>query len=634
MEFDPTERATFDDAMTRFLKAAVGRILTQQDPERFLAWMRQEALHTYPELFGGAPDLFAGAEEPPQLRAAALAMGRALWNATPLPGNGYRPRPLPPIPPANPCPCGSGESYQRCCRQADAQLAVPPEVIWPLLMELLPAEEAERVVGEGVVPLDTVGLLAERLMEAGAWKRVVRLLEPRFLGEVERYDERDEHLFEMLMDAYLELGASRKRSALVKRLLEVSRPPFRSVVWERHALMLSDAGDRDGAWEAFHHAQRDNPEGVGIGALEVTLLMADGDLDRLRERSRYWIVRFRRMGLPADHPTMQLFERLIKDPAATLAAMGGDEAGSVARLMALLEEAGTVPPPLYRPQAMDPDDPRRPHLLTPPAAVQKLELDWHEVWPLGKPFSVNPGPFDEVDVWLPEVAEHWLGFLERQPQALGSLTILDDLAMGITQLEHAYTQPVLKTLWTPLLRRAEAVIDLALAERRGITLPWLAEENRPVLRLLGHLASLHDLRHDREAERALLERLLELNPNDNHGHRVRLIDQRLAEGDDEAALAIAERYPEDPQVDISYGRALALFRLGWREEAGRALEAAVEASPLVAEYLLAKRVRKPRIDHFGVTLGGPDEAWLYRDAMRKVWTGTTGALAWLKEIFG
>ena len=628
MEFDSPERQAFDDAMTRFLRTAVQRILDLEEADAFLAWMRGEAVGLFPEIF---PE----GEEPHHRDAAALTMGRALWNATPLPADGYRPRPLAQPFPNAPCTCGSGMAYRECCQEVDEQLSVPPEVVWPLLMELLPHQEAERVVAEGLVPLDSVGLLAEKLMHAGAWSRTVGLLEPRFNDGAARFDERDEFLFEMLMDAYLEQGATRKRSTLIKRLLETSRPPFRAVVWEREALIRSDGGDREGAWEAFHQAQRDNPESVRIGALEVTLLMAEGDLERLAERSRYWIARFRRMGLPPEHPTLALFERLTDDPAATLAAMGDvGEAGAVGRLIELLASAADAPLPRYalEPMELGTESGGEAYVLMSSAAQQKLEDRWRERWPMEKPFSVNAQPIDEYDVWEPEVAEGWLAFLEENPKALSNLSILDDLAMGIAQLEHAYTEPVLETLWAPLLSRAEAVIDRALKGESEAELPWLVEENRPALRLLAHLANLHELRHDEAAEQALYERLLALNPNDNHGYRIRVINQRLAAGDDEGALVIAERYPDDHMVDVSFGRALALHRLGRTEAADEALRKAVEQSPLVAEYLLAKRVRKPRIDHFGVTVGGPDEAWLYRDAMRKVWAESKGALAWLKGM--
>jgi len=55
-------------------------------------------------------------------------------------------------------------------------------------------------------------------------------------------------------------------------------------------------------------------------------------------------------------------------------------------------------------------------------------------------------------------------------------------------------------------------------------------------------------------------------------------------------------------------------------------------SPRVAHRLLADRCRRPHIDPHGIRLGGDDEAWLYREAMRDVWQATPGAMAWLAEV--
>ena len=94
----------------------------------------------------------------------------------------------------------------------------------------------------------------------------------------------------------------------------------------------------------------------------------------------------------------------------------------------------------------------------------------------------------------------------------------------------------------------------------------------------------------------------------------------------------AEKLPTDLLVDITFGRALALFRLGRSDEATAALRAALEHSPKVGKFLLAERRRKPRIDPHGVRIGGDDEAWLYREAMRETWQATPGAMAWLGEV--
>src|SRR5262245_5741331 len=88
-----------DHHLADFLRDAIGVILESEDPDRFMAWMREEAVEGLPTLFAPLPDEEAR-------RSAVSELGRALWNAVPLPGNGFRPRPLPQPERNDPCPCG------------------------------------------------------------------------------------------------------------------------------------------------------------------------------------------------------------------------------------------------------------------------------------------------------------------------------------------------------------------------------------------------------------------------------------------------------------------------------------------------------------------------------------------------
>jgi hypothetical protein len=54
--------------------------------------------------------------------------------------------------------------------------------------------------------------------------------------------------------------------------------------------------------------------------------------------------------------------------------------------------------------------------------------------------------------------------------------------------------------------------------------------------------------------------------------------------------------------------------------------------PRIPPYLTRKRIRQPALSPLGVTPGGDDQAWLYREAMRDVWEAEPGVLAWLKRM--
>ena len=102
-------------------------------------------------------------------------------------------------------------------------------------------------------------------------------------------------------------------------------------------------------------------------------------------------------------------------------------------------------------------------------------------------------------------------------------------------------------------------------------LEWGWLENRPFLRCLHGLAlARYD---DGEIEEALglFQELLSLNPNDNQGVRAIAVQALFKLGRFEDALEITKQYPDDVMPETLYGRALALFKLGQRQEASVAL---------------------------------------------------------------
>lgn len=73
-------------ALLRLLKSAVGELLRLQESAAFLSWMESEAPERFPEVFSGLDERVVG--------PLALELGRQIWNATPLPRNGFKPLPL------------------------------------------------------------------------------------------------------------------------------------------------------------------------------------------------------------------------------------------------------------------------------------------------------------------------------------------------------------------------------------------------------------------------------------------------------------------------------------------------------------------------------------------------------------
>ena len=82
-----------------------------------------------------------------------------------------------------------------------------------------------------------------------------------------------------------------------------------------------------------------------------------------------------------------------------------------------------------------------------------------------------------------------------------------------------------------------------------------------------------------------------------------------------------------------YGRALALYQLGRKARAGKALREAMEYLPLIAEELAKRRHRRPKNLRWDrVTVGGADQAYLYWHDEGQLWRKTPGAIEWVRSF--
>lgn len=652
---------------------AIAYILEHEDPERFLRWFRDEVAARDAR----RSDLFESGAE---FAALAFGLGRALWNAVPLPGNGFRPKPLPAPQRNDACPCGSGRKYKRCCGTMPAP-ALDSHALWPLVISRLPASALREAIASGSAPTDALLGLAIECAETGRPKKALRFLEPLFEGKPRGTDADHGYALDLLCSLYEELGFTKKKSDLLDRVTrDARRSPLRSSAWQRLAAISIDGGDSERAWECFRSAQRDDPNSPSLGVLEVQFLITERKHDRAQERASYWVKRLRNKGFPPGEQPLEFLSAVARGPQAAMADMGIEMARGAGRgLMRWLGEVADRAVPDYTVSAEPParlDDgdwetALRRHLrgfglsdseirdsiaelrppdevpgpdpeehdegaddtcfLVPPSRVAALEQSWHDVFAVPKPFGTGTlGPF-HADAWDPLAEEDWMAFLEEHPEAFDSLDVLDDLATVVLGHELRDLPGVDEMLLLPILRRVKVIVDRALAGHEDARLVWSYLENRPPVRCLVHLVFLEERLGNARASAELAERVLSLNPDDNHGLRSTVINNLLREGDDERALELATAYPEDLQPDVPFGGVLALFRLGRRDEAQAAVAEAVDRLPKIPRFLTAQRVRRPKLEEFGVLVGGDDQAWIYREDMREVWRSTPGALEWLKR---
>lgn len=163
-------------------------------------------------------------------------------------------------------------------------------------------------------------------------------------------------------------------------------------------------------------------------------------------------------------------------------------------------------------------------------------------------------------------------------------------------------------------------------------LPWSILENRPFLRACHGLGLFY--MEDGKFDKAfsIFNEILAMNPNDNQGIRALAIQCSFALKMPEGVLKICDKYSDDSMPDTLYGRALALFQVGKKEEAKAALKDAVKLRPKVAIELVKTKHTKPKnmMEKY-VTSGGEDEAYEYWEMCGEYWGKTPGAIEFVRE---
>lgn len=546
---------------------------------------------------------------------AFLAMGRVAWRRMPQPRLNYALAVVVTAQRNAPCSCGSGRKYKQCCLPLEHALPAGAEQVsmLPIWLEHLPRNRWQELAGSRV-SVEMLGQAAFKWNEDGRAKDVSALLQPWFVADAD-FQARRESLFDALLDAYTALPRPRKKAQLLARAQAVGDRRIRSAAMQRRATMLADEGDYHAAWQLFAQAQRADPQSPSLAHLEVTLLMSEGRHAEARERARFWAHRLAAMRDPELHELVDFMRDVAERGAAAMQQFFFEQEPELGELAALLQEA----PPIAVLYTLKPSaDAAGP--LKPKPALRKALQAWD---------AATGGDVSLLDMVEPpddDIAA-WLSVLRAHPPLWSAFEVLNHIVDAVHAREvGAFDEAIV----CPVLERAELLLREVLRANHaeGKTLEWGWLENRPALRLLGERIVSQGEGSDDPTDLARLEWLVcTLNPNDNQGFRHSLVRAYLRAGRPADALALCERYPDD-YAAMQYNHALALFALDRRGDATIALQRAVAAYPKPLAWLLKANPKAPRLDPYGVAVGGDDEAWCYRQETLPLWE-KLGALAWL-----
>jgi len=604
----------------RLIPDSVAMAMRSADSGEFLRWV-QQSLMEY------ATDDTVFSADPPLTRALAFAWARAVWNGLPRDAAGQKPTLMPDPSGTDECPCGSTQTFADCCEHMPRIPPLSSNVLWPYVLANIQPAERDTLLAGNRVPRTALIEFAAYLLDRDRRGEVIAALEPRLLKPERYHDEEAAILLDLLCDAYgmSEKGARRKLKLLHMTTDKAPRSPLRSEAWQRLATIYMDRRENQRAWRAFRQAQQDYPYAEALCVLEVELLVAERRLDEAKRRATFWAAALKRSGVQRSDPRIEFLQKVAADPLTALGEVAIKVEGAGRQLREWLQSVCDRPVPLYE---LKPS--KGSFVLIPSTDIVAAEGEWHAVFPLEKPFSIQDQPFDNHEVWDEQCESRWCGFLRAHPECFDSLDILDDLATAVGRHPQGDAPGLDDLLLGPLLARVETIVANARPKSAKTTLPWAIERNRTALRSMMRMLQWRLARNERDTAVSTAEALLELNPCDSHGVRFVLMNEYLRAGCDEKALALAEQYPHDIAPETRFGAVLALLRLRRLQEAERALHTASSDLPKTTQYLLPVRIRRPRVAQGRIEVGGDDQAWLYRDEMRAVWQQTPGALEWLR----
>lgn len=249
-------------------------------------------------------------------RRLGLVLARVVWSAAPLPAFDFACPPLAVPARGDACYCGSGTSYRHCCEPLTHNAPMRNVNLMQAVLERLPRTQWKQLP-HSRVDIERVIAAAVSLLRGGDADAVQALLEP-WLDADDGFIAPRRPLLDLLLDAYSDLGRKRRKSALLKRALQVGDSEIRSSALQRLVTIESDAGRYARAWDYFAQAVRVDPDAPSLAVLQVTLLLSEGREDEGKACATSWLARLAHRRAPDIEPLLDALRRIERDGARVL----------------------------------------------------------------------------------------------------------------------------------------------------------------------------------------------------------------------------------------------------------------------------------------------------------------------------
>jgi len=159
---------------------------------------------------------------------------------------------------------------------------------------------------------------------------------------------------------------------------------------------------------------------------------------------------------------------------------------------------------------------------------------------------------------------------------------------------------------------------------------WGFHETRPFMRCLQHYADCLYIMGKVKDCVAILEEMIELNPNDNQGVRDQLLLYLIQLNESKKFLKYSKMYQDDCMAFSLFNRALFAFKTeGENEKSNKLLLKALKQNKFVAKRILSGKPIKKLANYYSA--GDENEADYYVSFAQHIWIITEGAKEWLRK---
>lgn len=559
----------------------------------------------------------------PGWRALGFGLFREIWNHVPRPELDWRTKPMPKPERNGACPCGSLRKYKQCCGSVGLPVINGENFnLFPYVIDRY-TKKSWKTLPFKKMPPEALAVGAQDWIGQGRAKDAALLLEA-MLAPTEQLDERHEFAFDILCDAYLELGNPIKRIRLAERLMTSKNKALRAAAMQRRCTMYCDKGDYASAWTLFHEAQRWDPENLSLAHLEVVMLVSQDRMEEAQGRAAFWLAR---LGRRQDAPPEMLdwLRQVASDPSSLATAFHGDDEDML--LPVVLDQLSSPPEPEAHHRLTRTQDGRG-GMLSHNDDLHALYLMWKDLFFHGE---------ESIDEDLSPLWQHpeWPLWLADHAQLWHCFEVLEDILTWLDGCD-AVVEPdsplieKINQVENTLLNHGVALLHCNLracqAENLYLECDWRG--NEAPLRILSEACSVFD---PADTLPLMEWAVLRVNPADDGNVRQLLMQAYLQAGQYDKALRLNQIYRGDDSASMRYGQVLALFGLGRLAEAETALQAAYEGSPHIIRMLLTGKA-KGDLDIDAISVGSKAEAVAYYWTDYQAWKMQAGALAWLKRV--